>query len=135
MCQSKQIWHCKAFFSISNLTALRELAMQCVAEHVDSDLKESYASKGLKSISLQNELMIAIDGQGSSEYLVRAGCRLAERNGATWTVVNVAKSLDFGQSSANSYKKNILRSIVRLNWLGNSVVAQRFYMAIELRQY
>jgi two-component system sensor histidine kinase KdpD len=54
---------------------------------------------------LQNELMIAIDGQGSSEYLVRAGCRLAERNGATWTVVNVAKSLDFGQSSVSSYKR------------------------------
>lgn len=82
--------------------------MQCVAEHVDSDLKESYASKGLKSISLQNELMIAIDGQGSSEYLVRAGCRLAERYGATWTVVNVAKSLDFGQSSGNSYKKEYI---------------------------
>ncbi|RDJ58934.1 histidine kinase [Acinetobacter baumannii] len=98
----------QGFFSISNLTALRELAMQCVAEHVDSDLKESYVSKGLKSISLQNELMIAIDGQGSSEYLVRAGCRLAERNGATWTVVNVAKSLDFGQSSRNSYKKEYI---------------------------
>jgi len=98
----------QGFFSISNLTALRELAMQCVAEHVDSDLKESYASKGLKSISLQNELMIAIDGQGSSEYLVRAGCRLAERYGATWTVVNVAKSLDLGQSSGNSYKKEYI---------------------------
>lgn len=108
--------------------------MQCVAEHVDSDLKESYVSKGLKSISLQNELMIAIDGQGSSEYLVRAGCRLAERNGATWTVVNVAKSLDFGQSSRNSYKKNILKSTGHLSWLGNSVVEPRFYMGIKLRQ-
>ena len=131
MCQSKRIWHYKAF-SISNLTALRELAMQCVAEHVDLDLKQSYTSKGLKSISLQNELMIAIDGQGSSEYLVRAGCRLAERNGATWTVVNVAKSLDSGQSSANSYKKNILKLTVHLNWLDNLVVEPKFYMGHEL---
>ena len=133
MCQSKQIWHYKAF-SISNLTALRELAMQCVAEHVDLDLKESYASKGLKSISLQNELMIAIDGQGSSEYLVRAGCRLAERNGATWTVVNVARSLDFGQSSVSSYKKNTLRLTAPLSWLDNSVVELKFYMGRELHQ-
>ncbi|VCX15875.1 hypothetical protein BANRA_00005 [Acinetobacter baumannii] len=73
--------------------------------------------------------------EGSSEYLVRAGCRLAERYGATWTVVNVAKSLDFGQSSGNSYKKNILRLIGRLSWLDNSVVEQKSYMAIELRQY
>lgn len=106
--------------------------MQCVAEHVDLDLKQSYTSKGLKSISLQNELMIAIDGQGSSEYLVRAGCRLAERNGATWTVVNVAKSLDSGQSSANSYKKNILKLTVHLNWLDNLVVEPKFYMGHEL---
>lgn len=101
----------QGFFSVSNLTALRELAMQCVAEHVDSDLKESYASKGLKSISLQNELMIAIDGQGSSEYLVRAGCRLAEHYGAVWTVVNVAKSLGTQQTlinSESSYKKEYI---------------------------
>ena len=44
MCQSKRIWRYKAF-SISNLTALRELAMQCVAEHVDSDLKRAMPLK------------------------------------------------------------------------------------------
>ncbi|MEK5768656.1 histidine kinase, partial [Acinetobacter schindleri] len=48
------------------------------------------------------------DGQGSSEYLVRAGCRLAGRNCSTWTVVKVAKSLDFGQISVSSYKKEYI---------------------------
>ncbi|RCW65779.1 sensor histidine kinase [Pseudorhodoferax soli] len=79
----------QAFFSPSNLTALRELAMQTVAEHVDADLRETRAARGLSGIALQRHVLIAIDGQGQSEYLVRAGARLAERRGAPWSVVTI----------------------------------------------
>ena len=56
------------FFSIQNLTALRELAMQFVSEHVESDLRETYLAQGTRSIPLKNEMMVAIDGRGQSEY-------------------------------------------------------------------
>lgn len=79
----------QAFFSPSNLTALRELAMQTVAEHVDSDLREKRTARGLGGISIQRHVLIAIDGQGHSDYLVRAGARVAERRGAPWSVVTV----------------------------------------------
>lgn len=79
----------QAFFSPSNLTALRELAMQTVADHVDSDLRETRSARGLEGIALQRHVLVAIDGQGQSEYLVRAGWRLAERRGAPWSVVCV----------------------------------------------
>lgn len=79
----------RAFFSPSNLTALRELAMQTVAEHVDADLREARAARGLQGIPIQRHVMIAIDGLGESEYLVRAGARIAERRGAPWSVVTV----------------------------------------------
>ncbi len=79
----------QAFFSPSNLTALRELAMQTVAEHVDADLRETRAARGLEGISIQRHVLIAIDGRGQSEYLVRAGARIAERRGAPWSVVTV----------------------------------------------
>jgi two-component system sensor histidine kinase KdpD len=85
----------QAFFSPSNLTALRELAMQTVSEHVDADLREKRTARGLAGIALQRHVLIAIDGQGHSEYLVRAGARLAERRGAPWSVVTV----DAGQSA------------------------------------
>lgn len=85
----------QAFFSPSNLTALRELAMQTVAEHVDADLREKRAARGLEGISIQRHVLIAIDGRGQSEYLVRAGARIAERRGATWSVVTV----DTGRSA------------------------------------
>lgn len=79
----------QAFFSPSNLTALRELAMQTVADHVDADLRESRAARGLEGISIQRHVLIAIDGRGQSEYLVRAGARIADRRGAPWSVVTV----------------------------------------------
>ncbi|RBF40303.1 histidine kinase, partial [Xanthomonas oryzae pv. oryzae] len=37
----------QAFFSPSNLTALRELAMQTAADRVDSDLRDTQAARGL----------------------------------------------------------------------------------------
>lgn len=86
----------QAFFSPANLTALRELAMQTVADHVDADLRETRTARGLADIGLQRHVLIAIDGLGQSEYLVRAGARLAERRGAPWSVVTV----DTGHSAA-----------------------------------
>ncbi|GAD22080.1 sensor histidine kinase KdpD [Acidovorax sp. MR-S7] len=79
----------QAFFSPSNLTALRELAIQTVAEHVDADLREKRTARGLADIAIQRHVLIAIDGKGQSEYLVRAGARIAERRGAPWSVVTV----------------------------------------------
>ncbi|MDP2128461.1 MAG: sensor histidine kinase KdpD [Pseudohongiella sp.] len=79
----------EAFFSPSNLTALRELAMQTVAGHVDTDLREKRAAQGLGGFSIQRSVLIAIDGYGQSEYLVRAGARIAERRGVPWVVITV----------------------------------------------
>ncbi len=84
----EQVQHAlQGFFNSSNLTALRELAMQTVANHVDSDVRENFALQGLTPIPLKNHLLIMVDGLGQSEALVRAGCRLAENRLATWTVV------------------------------------------------
>lgn len=83
--QAQQALH--GFFNVSNLSALRELAMQTVASHVDSDVRENFALQGLTPIPLKNHVLVMIDGQGQSEALVRAGCRLAENRLAMWTVV------------------------------------------------
>lgn len=79
----------QAFFSPSNLTALRELAMQTAADRVDSDLREAQAARGLPGMALRRRVLVAIDGRGQSEYLVRVSRRLAERRDAPWTVVTV----------------------------------------------
>ncbi|RYD14587.1 MAG: sensor histidine kinase KdpD [Lysobacteraceae bacterium] len=79
----------QAFFSPSNLTALRELAMQTAADRVGSDLREAQFARGLPGVPLRRGVLVAIDGRGQSEYLVRVARRLAERRDAPWTVVTV----------------------------------------------
>ncbi|MBW8312726.1 MAG: sensor histidine kinase KdpD [Rhizobium sp.] len=79
----------QSFFSPSNLTALRELAVQQVADRVDADLREHMAARGSSPVPIRRRVLVAIDGYDNSEYLVRVGRKLAERRQAPWTVVFV----------------------------------------------
>jgi len=82
----------QSFFSPSNLAALRELAMQTAADRVDSDLREAQTARGLPGSSLRRRVLVAIDGRGQSDYLVRVARRVAERRNAPWSVVSVQSS-------------------------------------------
>ena len=109
----------QAFFSPSNLTALRELAMQTVAEHVDVDLREKRAARGLAGSPIQHHVLIAIDGRGQSEYLVRAGSRMAERRGSPWSVVTV----DTGRSADATQQVGSIAQPI--SWLRRSARAEQ----------
>jgi two-component system sensor histidine kinase KdpD len=78
----------EAFFSPTNLAALRELAVETVATHVDGDLRESMLARG-GAMPVRRRIVAAIDGAAQSEYLVRITRRIAERRGAPWSVVFV----------------------------------------------
>ncbi|NID16638.1 sensor histidine kinase [Luteibacter yeojuensis] len=77
-----------AFFSPTNLAALRELAVETVAHHVDSDLREHMLARG-GAMPVRRRTLAAIDGHAQSEYLVRMTRRIAERRGGPWSVVFV----------------------------------------------
>lgn len=79
----------QSFFVPSNLAALRELAMQTAADRVDSDMRQDQVARGLQPLALRRNVIVALDGHGQSEYLVRVGRRMAERRNAPWTVVSV----------------------------------------------
>jgi len=77
-----------AFFSPTNLAALRELAVETIANHVESDLREHMLARG-GAMPVRRRVLVAIDGHAQSEYLVRVARRIAERRGAPWSVVHV----------------------------------------------
>ncbi|MDO1530542.1 sensor histidine kinase KdpD [Fulvimonas sp. R45] len=77
-----------AFFAPTNLAALRELAVETVAGHVDSDLREHMLARG-GAMPVRRRVLAAIDGHAQSEYLVRVARRIAERRGAPWSVAYV----------------------------------------------
>jgi two-component system sensor histidine kinase KdpD len=79
----------QAFFSPSNLTALRDLAVQQVADRVDADMREQMAARGTGAVPVRRRVIAAIDGFDNSEYLVRVTRKIAERRQAPWTVVFV----------------------------------------------
>ena len=82
-----------AFFSPTNLAALRELAVDTVAGHVDSDLRGHMLARG-GAMPVRRRVLAAIDGHGQSEYLVRVARRIAERRGAPWSVAFVDTGAD-----------------------------------------
>jgi len=108
----------QAFFSPSNLAALRELTMQTTADRVDSDLRETQAARGAPGMSLRRGVMVAIDGRGQSEYLVRVGRRIAERRAAPWTIVSVQG----GHAPLEQVQRELDRAFALARRLGGEAV-------------
>lgn len=78
-----------AFFSQTNLTALRELAMQTAAARVDADLARGYRQQGQEAPTVRGRLLVGIDGDAQAERLVRHASRVAERRHLPWSAVHV----------------------------------------------
>ncbi|HEY5803110.1 MAG TPA: sensor histidine kinase KdpD [Lysobacter sp.] len=108
----------QAFFSPSNLTALRELAMQTAADRVDSDLREAQTARGLPGVPLRRGVMVAVDGRGQSEYLVRVARRIAERRDAPWTVVTVQS----GEAAGEAHQLELDRAFALARRLGGDAL-------------
>lgn len=87
------------FFKDTHLTALRELALRFVAEHVDKRLRELRSVGTLKTVWRSGErLLVAVGPSPSSTQLVRWTRRMAASQGASWIAVSVesSKPLDAG---------------------------------------
>lgn len=77
-----------SFFSPSNLTALRELAMRTVMERVDARLTtELHADATGRAFSIQEKLLVLISHNSEHEYLIRIARQIADRRRIPWTVV------------------------------------------------
>ena len=113
------------FFTPSNLTALRELAVQQVADRVDADLRESLTASGQSIVPIRRRLLVAIDGSGNSEYLVRVSRKLAERRNAPWTVAFVdTGDVDAGRRQAVEAVFALARRLgAETEWLRGADVA------------
>ena len=78
-----------AFFTQTNLTALRELAMQTAAAQVDDDLSRGYRQLGQAAPAVRGRLLVGVDGDAQAERLVRHASRVAQRRHLPWSLVHV----------------------------------------------
>lgn len=78
------------FFSKSNLSALRELALRRAAQAVDSQMLDHVRANALGGTWAGSErIVVAISEQPGAEGLVRATKRMADALHAPWTAVHV----------------------------------------------
>ncbi|MET0137363.1 MAG: sensor histidine kinase KdpD, partial [Sphingobium sp.] len=78
------------FFSKSNLTALRELALRRAAQAVDAQMLDYVRAHALAgSFAVGERILVAVSEQPNAAGLVRAAKRLADALRAPWTAVHI----------------------------------------------
>ena len=107
------------FFRESNLTALREMALRMVAEHVDRDLRDIMQEERIAGPWKSGDrLLAAVRGGATSEKLIRYTRRLAASMEASWIVANV----DTGQALSEKQQAQLNRDLPLARKLGAEVI-------------
>jgi two-component system, OmpR family, sensor histidine kinase KdpD len=89
------------FFSKSNLSALRELALRRAAQAIDAQMLDHVRAHALAGKWAAGErLVVAISEQAGATALVRAAKRMADALGAPWTAVHVETARDLSLTEA-----------------------------------
>src|SRR5947207_5037730 len=113
-------WAAKNFFRESNLTALREMALRVVAEHVDRDLREIMSEQGIPGPWKSGDrLLVAVSASPYSERLIRYTRRLASSMEASWIVANIEGPRPLSQEE----QTRLTRYIALARQLGAEVVS------------
>jgi len=98
------------YFTPSNLTALRELALRRTAESVDGQLLQQRRDQGVQEVWAAGERVLAcINESVSSENLVRQAKRLAERLDAEWSALylETARGRSFGEPARDRVARTL----------------------------
>lgn len=108
------------FFRASNLTALREMALRIVAEHVDRDLRDLMREERIPGPwKSSDRLLAAVRGGASSEKLIRYTRRLAASMEASWIVANI----DTGETLNEKQQTQLNRDLALARELGAEVIS------------
>jgi len=113
-------WAAQNFFRESNLTALREMALRLVAEHVDRDLRDIMSEQKIAGPWKSGDrLLVAVSASPYSERLIRYTRRLAASMEASWIVANIERPRPLSQEEQN----RLTRYLALARQLGAEVVS------------
>jgi two-component system sensor histidine kinase KdpD len=118
----------KNFFRGGNLTALRELALRQVAEHVDRSLETYMAAKEIEdNWAVRERLAVCASSNPAAQYLIARGARMARRLGAEFYVIYVESRADADAERQKSLAANLQfaedlgATVIRTQSRGHSV--------------
>ncbi|HKT76954.1 MAG TPA: sensor histidine kinase KdpD [Sphingobium sp.] len=110
------------FFSKSNLTALRELALRRAAQAVDAQMLEHVRAHALAgSFAAGERIIVAASEQPHAAGLVRAGKRLADALKAPWTAVHIETARD--QHFSDADRRQLADTLALASRLGGSTAS------------
>jgi two-component system, OmpR family, sensor histidine kinase KdpD len=113
-------WAAKNFFRESNLTALREMALRLVAEHVDRDLRDIMSEEKIAGPWKSGDrLLVAVSASPYSERLIRYTRRLASSMEASWIVANIEQPRALSQEE----QTRLTRYLALARQLGAEVIS------------
>ncbi|HSS18263.1 MAG TPA: sensor histidine kinase KdpD [Candidatus Dormibacteraeota bacterium] len=113
-------WAARNFFRESNLTALREMALRVVAEHVDRDLREIMSDEKIAGPWKSGDrLLVAVSASPYSERLIRYTRRLASSMEASWIVANIERPRPLSQDE----QTRLTRYLALARQLGAEVIS------------
>src|SRR6202048_1183957 len=116
----KADWAAKNFFRESNLTALREMALRLVAEHVDRDLRDIMSEEKIVGPWKSGDrLLVAVSASPYSERLIRYTRRLASSMEASWIVSNIEQP----RALSDKEQARLTRYLALARQLGAEVVS------------
>jgi two-component system, OmpR family, sensor histidine kinase KdpD len=96
------------FFREANLTALRELSLRLVADHVSVDTQEFHRTQtGAGAWKTGHRLMVAVSASPLSESLIRWTRRMADSLQCPWLAVHVENSHPLDEISQSRLEKNL----------------------------
>jgi two-component system, OmpR family, sensor histidine kinase KdpD len=113
-------WAARNFFRESNLTALREMALRLVAEHVDRDLRDIMSEERIAGPWKSGDrLLVAVSASPYSERLIRYTRRLAASMEASWIVANIERPRPLSQEE----QARLTRYLALARQLGAEVIS------------
>jgi two-component system sensor histidine kinase KdpD len=108
------------FFKESNLTALREMALRYVAEHVDRDLRDIMRTQAIAGPwKTGDRLLVAVSASPFSEKLIRYTRRLAATMEASW----IAANIDTGRALDDATQARLTHYLALARQLGAEVIS------------
>lgn len=98
----------KNFFRESNLTALRELALRLVADHVGEETQEYHRAQPTSGPwKTGHRLLVAVGASPYSEALIRWTRRMADSLKCPWIAVHVESSRQLSEEGQARLEKNL----------------------------
>jgi two-component system sensor histidine kinase KdpD len=96
------------FFREANLTALRELSLRLVADHVGAETQEFHRTQsGADAWKTGHRLMVAVSASPFSESLIRWTRRMADSLKCPWLAVHVENSRALDEAAQSRLEKTL----------------------------